>query len=207
LGIAAGQHFDPETLAPDLRQAVQDGIADAWSAVAEVNQEIAAGKVDSGDLFGTRDYLKNNDLYRMAGVILGIFGNSKDEALYPAYLVDAEGQPLDGSKHDYTLRFAPGGEPPVNAFWSVTMYTCPASLLYANPIDRYLINSPMLPDLVKDPDGGVTISVQHDSPGAAREANWLPAPAGPFKMVMRLYWPKSAALDGTWTVPPLERTS
>jgi hypothetical protein len=207
LGIAAGQAFDPEALALDIKQAVQDGIGDAWKALDGVQAKIGAGAITSGDLFGTRESLGGNDLYRMAGAALGIYGNSKHEAMYPSYLVDAEGQPLDGAKHDYTLRFAPGQLPPVNAFWSVTMYTAPESLLYANPLDRYLINSPMLPSLVEDADGGITLSIQHDSPGADKEANWLPAPDGPFQMAMRLYWPKPEALDGTWKAPPLERAS
>ncbi len=207
MDIAAGETFDPEVLAPDIKQAVQDGMADAWSALDGVRQEIDAGKVSTGDLFGTREYLRNNYLYRMAGAVLGIYGNSKEEALYPPYAVDAEAQPLDGSQHKYTLRFAPGALPPVNAFWSVTMYTLPESLLYANSIDRYLINSPMLPNLIKDADGGITLSIQHDSPGADKEANWLPAPAGPFLMAMRLYWPKTEALDGAWKAPPLQRAS
>ena len=84
------------------------------------------------------------------------------------------------------------------------MYTLPQSLLYANAINRYLINSPMLPTLITDADGGITLDTQHDSPGADRVANWLPAPAGPFQMAMRLYWPKTEALDGTWHAPPLE---
>jgi hypothetical protein len=83
------------------------------------------------------------------------------------------------------------------------MYALPSRLLVANPLDRYLINSPMLPSLKRDTDGGVTIYVQHDSPGADKEANWLPAPAGPFTMAMRLYWPKPDALDGRWKAPPL----
>jgi hypothetical protein len=85
------------------------------------------------------------------------------------------------------------------------MYELPASLLYANPLNRYLINSPMLPDLKKDADGGITLYVQHDSPGADKESNWLPAPAGPFFVATRLYWPKTEVLDGTWKAPPLER--
>jgi hypothetical protein len=87
------------------------------------------------------------------------------------------------------------------------MYKLPESLLSANKLDRYLINSPMLPNLAKDADGGLTLSVQNESPGADREANWLPAPAGPFFMVMRLYWPKQEALDGTWKAPPLARAN
>ena len=78
----------------------------------------------------------------------------------------------------------------MNAFWSLTLYDLPQSLLYANPLNRYLINSPMLPSLEHDEDGGVTLYVQNETPGAAKEANWLPAPKGPFFLVMRLYWPK-----------------
>jgi hypothetical protein len=78
-------------------------------------------------------------------------------------------------------------------------------LLVANPIDRYLLNSTMLPDFVRDPDGGITLYIQHDSPGKDKEPNWLPAPEGPFFMAMRLYWPKAEALDGTWRLPPLKR--
>ena len=89
------------------------------------------------------------------------------------------GQKLDGANR-YTLRFAPGQLPPVNAFWSLTMYELPQSLLVANPINRYLINSPMLPQFKRDADGGVTLLIQNESPGKDKEANWLPAPKGPF---------------------------
>ncbi len=111
-------------------------------------------------------------------------------------------QPLTGA-NNYTLTFAPGQLPPVNAFWSVTMYKLPESLLVENPINRYLINSPMLPNLAKNPDGSLTIYVQNSSPGPEKEANWLPAPPGPFTVVMRLYWPKPDALNGTWQPPKL----
>ena len=84
------------------------------------------------------------------------------------------------------------------------MYELPASLLVANPINRYLLNSPMLPDFVRDADDGITLYIQHESPGKTREPNWLPAPDGPFNLVMRLYWPKPEALDGTWKLPPLQ---
>lgn len=117
----------------------------------------------SGDLFGTREYLKNNYLYRMAAAVLGIFGNSKLEAMYPIYLSDAEGQKLDGAKSRYAIRFAPGQLPPVSAFWSLTMYELPSSLLVANPLNRYLLNSPMLPLFKTDADGGLTLLIQHES--------------------------------------------
>jgi hypothetical protein len=204
LGIGAGQTFDAEKLTPETRQAIAQGMADAWAGFDGVLKQVSAGKVTSGDLFGTRDFLKNNYLYRMTAAVLGIFGNTKQEAMYPAYYVDADGQKLDGA-HRYTLRFAPGQLPPVNSFWSMTMYEEPSKLLVANPLNRYLLNSPMLPKFNLDADGGLTLRIQNESPGKDQEANWLPAPKGPFSMIMRLYWPKEDALDGKWTPPPVMR--
>jgi hypothetical protein len=205
IGIGAGKTFDASKLSPEIKTAIEQGMADAWAAFTGLEKEFAAGKVTSGDVFGTRGYLKNNYLYRMAAAVLGIYGNSKQEAMYPAYYVDEARQKLDGANR-YTLRFAPGQLPPVNAFWSLTMYDQPASLLVANPINRYLVNSPMLPQFVKDADGGLTLYVQNESPGKDKEPNWLPAPKGPFSTIMRLYWPKQEALDGTWKQPPMAKT-
>ena len=86
------------------------------------------------------------------------------------------------------------------------MHELPGSLLVANPINRYLINSPMLPELKKNADGGLTLYIQNESPGKKLESNWLPAPKGPFATYMRLYWPAEAALDGSWTAPKLVKT-
>ena len=206
IGIGAGRTIDLEKLSPEMKKALQDGMADAWKELDDFQKaSINTGKVTSGDLFGSRDYLKNNYLYRFAAAVLGIYGNSKDEAMYPAYRVDADGLALDAAKNHYTLRFAPGQFPPANAFWSLTMYELPASLLVANPLNRYLINSPMLPNLKLDDDGGLTLYIQHDSPGADKESNWLPAPSGSFWAALRLYWPKDAALNGEWVAPPLRR--
>ena len=85
------------------------------------------------------------------------------------------------------------------------MYELPESLLVANPINRYLINSPMLPQLKRDADGGTTLTIQKESPGKNKEANWLPAPKGPFTMYLRLYWPKPEAVEGEWTAPSVEK--
>jgi hypothetical protein len=204
IGVGAGKTFDPDALSPQMKTAIEQGMADAWADFAGLEKEFAAGKVASGDVFGTREYLKNNYLYRMAAAVLGIYGNSKLEAMYPVYAVDEAKELLDGANR-YTLRFAPGQLPPVNAFWSLTMYELPASLLVANPLNRYLLNSPMLPQLQRDADGGLTLLIQHESPGKDKESNWLPAPRGPFVMYMRLYWPKSEATEGKWTAPPLRR--
>jgi hypothetical protein len=204
IGVGAGQTFEVGKLPPEIKSAVEGGIADAWEEFAKLKARIDADEVTAGDLFGTRKFLKNNYLYRMAGAVLGIYGNAKEEAMYPVYTVDADGQKLDGT-HDYSLHFAPGELPPVHAFWSITMYELPSSLLVKNALDRYLLNSPMMPNFVKDSDGSLTFYVQNESPGKDKEPNWLPAPKGPFWISMRLYWPKEEALDGRWKQPPMTK--
>jgi hypothetical protein len=176
-------------------------MADAWQAFAEAKNQVDVGKVTTGDILGTREYLKNNYMYRMLAAVIIIYGNSKQEA----NTEDASGQKLDTAQNRYTLRFAPSQLPPVNAFWSLTMYDLPSRLLVANALNRYLINSPMLSDLKRDADGSLTLYIQHESPGKERESNWLPAPSGPFMMFLRLFWPKPEALDGKWKQPPLQR--
>jgi hypothetical protein len=206
IGVGAGKRFDATSLAPDIRAAIEGGMADAWKDFEDYKKtQLDTGKVTSADGFGTREHLNGNFMSRMSAAVLGIYGNSAEEAIYPAYFVDAQGQPTNGAANKYALRFAPNQLPPVNAFWSLTLYELPSSLLSANPLNRYLINSPMLPSLKRDADGGITLNVQHESPGTDRESNWLPAPAGPFFSVMRLYWPKPEALDRRWTAPPLQR--
>jgi hypothetical protein len=125
--------------------------------------------------------------------------------------VDSDGQELDGSKHSYTITFPKDGLPPVNAFWSITMYDGKTQLLIENPINRYLINSPMMKDMTVAEDGSLTILIQKESPSKDKEANWLPAPDGPIYLVMRLYWPKTEAPSilppgkGTWQPPAVVR--
>lgn len=207
LNVGAGRSFDPNALSPELRKAVQDGMADAWKAFADFKAtEVDTGKRTAADGFGTREMLKNDYMARMASAVLGIYGNTKDEAMYPAYFRDADGQMLNGASR-YVLRFAAGQLPPANSFWSLTMYELPSSLLCANPINRYLINSPMLDKLRRDPDGGYTIYIQNEMPQAELQSNWLPAPKGPFWTTLRLYWPKQEALSGEWKQPPLTRVS
>jgi len=203
IGVGAGKAFDASQLSPGMKTAIEQGMADAWAAFAGVKEQFNKKEVSAGEVFGTREYLKNNYLYRMTGAVLGLFGNSKEEAMYPMYAVDAAGQKLDGS-HRYTLRFAPGQLPPVNAFWSLTMYELPSQLLVTNPLNRYLLNTPMLPQFKLDADGGLTLYIQNESPGTDKESNWLPAPKGPFFMAMRLYWPKTEATEGKWTAPPVK---
>jgi hypothetical protein len=205
IGIGPDGTFNADTLTPEMRTAIEGGMADAWAQLQTLQKDkIDTCQVSAGDLFGTREMLGDNYLYRMAGAVLGIYGNSKQEATYPIFSNDSTGAPLTGA-NNYTYRFPPGQLPPVNAFWSLTMYELPSSLLVANPINRYLINSPMLNTLTKDPDGGITLYIQNQSPGADKESNWLPAPQGPFRLIERLYWPKDEALNGQWKAPQPQR--
>ncbi|TDO70390.1 hypothetical protein EV143_1119 [Flavobacterium chryseum] len=204
IGIEAGKVFDVSKLSPETKTAMEDGIKDAWADLAVIKTKLETGELSTGDGFGTRAFLKNNYAFRMSAAALGIYGNTKEEALYPAYYTDKSGGKLDG-KNRYTLRFSPNEYPPVNSFWSMTMYDQPASLLVANPINRYLLNSAMMPQFKKDKDAGVTFYIQAESPGKDKEANWLPAPKGPFSIILRLYWPKEEALNGKWKQPPLNK--
>lgn len=203
IGIKPGQPYPVDKLDPRLRRALQEGMHTAQNDI-DKNRAALAGKTDT--LFGDRAKLKNDYLSRATGTQIGIGANSREEALYPVLEKDSRGQELDG-RYAYTMRFAPRSLPPVNAFWSMTLYRLPEQLLAPNPLGRYLINSSMLPLLKKDADGGVTIHIQAQSPGKGRESNWLPAPDGPFMVTMRYYWPKPALLDGKWVTPEIERVA
>ena len=206
IGIDTPTGFDADELSPEIQQAMMQGIGDAWQEFEELLALGIKGEVTSGDIFGSREHLQNNYLYRFGAAVQGIWGNAEVEAFYPQYNADADGQRLDGA-NAYTLRFGPDDLPPVNAFWSLTMYRLPEALLVENDIGRYLLNSTTLDDYVRDDDGGITLYIQKDAPGDDRMNNWLPAPAGPFAINMRLYWPADAALDRTWTAPPMERVT
>jgi hypothetical protein len=134
----------------------------------------------------------------------GPLANVPEESLYPSAVLDAAGQPLDGATGRYLVRFPPGALPPVEAFWSLTMYERESGRLVANPIGRYAIGNRTL-GLVPDADGGLTLTVQHGRPEGAASANWLPAPAAPFYMTLRLYRPGEAVRSGAWLPPPIER--
>lgn len=199
VGVVPGKPFDTDSLSPEMKKALEAGMAEGMKAIDEKAKSVKS----AADLFGTREFMKNNYLNRAAGARLGIYGNSKSEAFYFIWKDDAGGAQLNGSDNSYIVTFDKGELPPVNAFWSVTMYDGKTQLLIENPIHRYLINSPMLPDLKRNEDGGLTIYIQKESPGKDEESNWLPAPDGPFYMVLRCYWPKEAILDGEWKLPPV----
>ena len=205
IGIGPGLSFDPDALSDEQRQAIVQGIAAAIETLAQTLPKV--GRMVNGwstaSAFGNRAFYNGDYILRALAAQLGWGGNDQIEAFYPMAHVDANGKNLDGA-HAYQLRWE--NDPPVNAFWSLTMYDKSydgaAGYMVKNPINRYLINS-TTEGLVRDADGGLTITIQHQEPDdAAVRANWLPAPEGEFYLTLRLYWPKPEALDGTWE-PPL----
>jgi hypothetical protein len=215
VGIAAGKPFDFDKLSDVHKAEYLLAIKEGFDAIEHKRNNF--GKVVNGWLIGSilgdRAFFNGDWLLRAAGALAGIYGNSAEEAVYPLAKHDSNGEPLDGAKRNYTLTFAAGEYPPVHAFWSVTMYDGKTQLLIENPLNRYLINSPMLPQLKKNADGSLTMYIRKDSPGKALESNWLPAPDGPIYMVMRLYWPKTEPPsvlppgDGTWKPPAIVPTN
>jgi len=213
IGIGPGKTFNFKDLSvehkAEIALGMKDGEKKAEEKVKSIGKEINGWLVSSA--FGDRAFYKGDWLLRAAAARAGIYGNDAVEAMYPMTRSTQSGEVLDGSKHKYTLTFAKDQYPPVNAFWSVTMYDGKTQLLIKNPIDRYLINSPMLPGMKKNSDGSLTIYIQKDSPGKAMASNWLPAPDGPIYLVMRLYWPKTEPPsilppgEGTWSPPGIKK--
>jgi hypothetical protein len=212
IGLGPGKTFAWKDLSPEQRAAVVEGMK---AGDEKVTKFLAGGMKNIngwniGSFFGDSNFYKGDWLMRAAAAKGGIYGNDAVEAVYPLTRVDATGETLDGSKHNYSLTFPAGQLPPVNSFWSVTMYDGKSQLLIKNPIDRYLLNSPMLPEMKKSDDGSLTIYIQKDSPGADKEGNWLPAPNDTIYLVMRLYWPKTQppsilpAGEGTWQPPAVK---
>ena len=135
-------------LTAEQRKALEDGIADGRAEFAGFKKaKIDTHQVTGADLYGSRDHLQNNYLYRYAGAELGMFGNSSDEAAHLSYVIDSEGKPANGARHSYTVHFAKDQLPPADAFWSLTMYDAKTKSLVPNHKKRYLINSQMLPTL------------------------------------------------------------
>ena len=215
IGIGPGKRFAFKDLSVEHKAAIalalRDGDKKVDEAVEKIGKSLNGWRV--GSAFGDRAFYNGDWLLRAAAARAGIYGNSADEAVYPMAKTMPDGEALDTSKHKYTLTFAKDQYPPVKAFWSVTMYDGKTQLLIKNPINRYLVNSPLLPSLKRNPDGSLTIYIQKDSPGKDKEFNWLPAPDGPLYMVMRLYWPQTEppsilpAGNGTWSPPALVKVN
>ncbi len=207
IGVGPGKTFDINSLSPEQQQAMVEGMK---AGNAKVTEFVAEGATNVngwqvGSLWGDSNFYNGDWLKRAGGGRAGIYGNDDVEAMYLLSRTDAKGQTLDGSKHNYALTFPAGSLPPVKAFWSITMYYSDSQLLVENPINRYLVNTSMVPNMKKNADGSLTVYMQHESPGKDKESNWLPAPDGPIYLALRMYWPTPAS-DASSVLPPGQGT-
>jgi len=204
LGLSPEAGFEPKSLPEAAKAAVVRGLADGEDLVEAKSRHL--GRTVNGWTVNDRGPRFGDDhLLRAAVARDQIFVTVPEEALYPVTATDADGRRL-GGEHAYRVAFAPGALPPVDAFWSLTMYRRDGSPLVPNPIDRYAIGD-RTPGLVTEPDGSLVIRIQHRQPSTRRTFNWLPAPQGLFHLMMRLYLPRAAVLDGFWAPPPIERVA
>lgn len=205
IGIGPGREFKPDAFSPEVMKALDEGInagRDKVRAKADnLGSQVNGWNISPGNdgEFG-QDYMT-----RSAAAWKYIYVNSAVEAMYPTAGVDGSGKPLDGSSARYVLKFPPGALPPVNYFWSLTLYDAKTQVPIENVAARYSIGD-RTPGIVKGKDGSLTITIQADKP-ATNAANWLPAPKAPFYVILRTYGPKPAMLDGSWKVPPITRVN
>jgi hypothetical protein len=202
IGLVPGQDFDISKLDPDVSNALQGVPKAAFEKIASSFKE--AGTNVNGWMFSTKMGVYGTDyLTRAITTAFGLGANRPQDAVYPTSQADAEGKPYSGA-NKYVMHFAKGQAPPVNGFWSLTMYN--ADYFFVdNPLNKYTV-SPRN-NLKYNDDGSLDLYIQNESPGKEKEANWLPAPKGEFVLMMRLYWPTEtppSIIDGSWTPPPVK---
>jgi hypothetical protein len=205
IGIVPGHSFDVGQLDPDVAKGVERAHRAGWEAIAGgVN---AMGTLQNGWMVATTLGRYGTDYQKRATVTaFGLGANLPQDAVYPTGSVDSAGRKLTGAEK-YVIHFDKGQLPPVDGFWSLTMYDADYFFV-ANPLNRYTLSQ--RDKLTPNPDGSVDLYLQNESPGADKEANWLPAPKGDMVLMMRLYWPKETApsiLNATWKPPKVERAS
>jgi len=204
IGLVPGKDFDASKLRADFARRIPQIAFDRIMLQFKINPAV---KDINGWHYTTKTGIYGTDyLMRALVTAIGLGANRPQDAIYPTSLKDAEGGSYDGT-HKYVVHFGKDQLPPVNGFWSITMYDA-NYFFVANPIDRYSISARQ--NLKKNPDGSIDLHIQKDSPGADAEANWLPAPSGKFILMMRLYWPKESnpsILDGSWVIPPVARVT
>jgi hypothetical protein len=200
IGIVPGQPFDASKLGHHAKAILEDLPKRARERILAVGRDMDAV---NGWHYETNlgRYGRNYDL-RAYTAYVGLGANLPQDAIYPIASVDGLGLPLDGSRR-YVLHFDKGQQPPVKGFWSVTMYD-PQYFFVPNPLNRHQI-SPTQSPVAMNPDGSLDLYIQHDDPGADKVKNWLPAPTGPFVLMMRLYWPDQSVIDGTWKPPRIRQ--
>jgi hypothetical protein len=201
LNIGPGMTFSKDALSQPLQMKSESLSADFFVALEEgmsSGKQLINGWSPGAKVIGTygTDYIS-----RAAVSYFGLGANLREDAVYISCDVDADGAPLNGA-NEYVLQFEKGQSPPVNAFWSMTMYD-PQGYFIENPINRYAIGDRSR--LQMNADGSYDIYIQTKNPGNSRESNWLPAPSGAFNLLLRLYWPKEEVLNGSWTSPGVKK--
>jgi hypothetical protein len=201
IGIERGRSFDIDRVAPAVRAAIEAAPGSAQRLMDWKMPTLA--RVANHWLMNTDTVGVYGNYYLKRAIVAkeGLGANLPEDAIYPLNLGDQMGRPLDGT-NKYTLQFDKGALPPVDAFWSVTLYD-PQGYQVANPLNRFAVSSWM--PFKYDPDGSLTLYFQNESPGKDKEANWLPAPKGPFNLAMRLYAPRPEVLVGKWNPPPVTK--
>jgi hypothetical protein len=201
IGVAPGTPFDLKSLDPAVAKSVEGSVKAAQAKMAAEARKPHGKKVNGWDVMTNLGRYGTDYLFRSVVALVGLGANLPEDAIYPRATEDTDGQPLNGA-NCYLVHFPQTQLPPVNAFWSLTMYNS-KQFFAQNPINRYAIGDR---DKLKfNDDGSLTINIQRESPGKDKESNWLPAPAGSFNVFMRLYWPKQEIVDGAWKMPGVER--
>jgi hypothetical protein len=202
IGLEPGKSFDLSKLDPALQQAINGAPKEAQELMSWKVATLA--RVANGWSMNTDTMGVYGNYYLKRAIVaqVGLGANLPEDAIYPLNLGDDEGKPLVGA-NKYTIHFAKADMPPVNAFWSITLYDS-EGFQVGNVLNRFAVSSWM--PFVPNADGSLTLYIQHESPGKDKEANWLPAPKGDFNLTMRLYGPKSDALTGKWNPPPVKRS-
>ena len=201
IGIEPGKSFESEQGRSRGGKALEDAPAEAQQLMQWKIPTIARVANHWSMNTDTMGVYGNYYLKRAIVAQVGLGANLPEDAIYPLNLADESGKPLDGAKK-YTIHFDKGATPPVNAFWSITLYDSDGFQV-ANSLNRFAVSSWM--PFKYNPDGSLDLYFQNESPGTDKEANWLPAPKGPFNLTMRLYSPKPDALTGKWNPPPITK--
>jgi hypothetical protein len=201
IGMDPATRFDWDKLSPQARRGLERATADAHRIVTE-RMPRAVPIVNNWQIARLDKRKSGDPVIAAAASMLGLLWNPKEVSTYDVAFVDGSGASLDG-RNRYVIRFSP--PPPVNAFWSVTMYSAETQIFVPNPINRYSVGD-RTKDTVVGKDGSLEVFLQADEPtDPVERANWLPAPAGPFYLVTRHYSPKAAILTGDWVPPPITK--
>lgn len=204
IGIGPFVTFDLDAFEPDVRAAIEEGCAEAHRRIEGRGNSLGVWK-DGWEDVPAMGHFGSDFLFRSAVAWRFIYTNDREEALYPPTSLDADGEPLVGSR-SYEVRFPAGGLPPVEAFWSITLYDAVTRLMVHNPIERYSIGD-RTPGIRFGEDGSLTIHIRSDDPGPDLAPNWLPAPEGAFTLIARAYIPQAPLLDGRYRFPPVVRVA